>query len=212
MTAPRRALIVVDVQQEYFDGPLQIQYPPREESLANIVTAIEAATAQQIPVVVVQHEMPAGAPVFVEGTDGWNLHPEIEERIAPSTKRVHKVHGSVFAGTDVAGWLRQNDIDTITIVGHMANNCDLATAVEAEGLGFTAEILSDATGAINLANDLGTVSARDLHATLMVLLHSNFAAVATTRQWIDALESGEPLDKSNLVVSALSGREAAASV
>ncbi len=51
-----------------------------------------------------------------------------------------------------------------------------------------------------------------LSATLMVLLHSNFAAVATTRQWIDALESGEPLDKSNLVVSALSGREAAASV
>lgn len=212
MTAPRRALIVVDVQQEYFDGPLQIQYPPREESLTNIVTAIDAATAQQIPVVVVQHEMPAGAPVFVEGTDGWNLHPEIEKRIDPTTKRVHKVHGSVFAGTDVAGWLRQNDIDTFTIVGHMANNCDLATAVEAEGLGFTAEILSDATGAINLSNDLGTVSARDLHATLMVLLHSNFAAVATTRQWIDALESGEPLDKSNLVVSALSGREAAASV
>jgi nicotinamidase-related amidase len=212
MTAPRRALIVVDIQQEYFDGPLQIQYPPREHSLANIVTAVEAATAQRVPVVVVQHQMPAGAPVFVEGTDGWDLHPEIEKRIDASTKRVHKIHGSVFAGTDVAEWLRQNDIDTITIVGHMANNCDLATAVEAEGLGFTAEILSDATGAINLSNDRGSVSARDLHETLMVLLHSNFAAVTTTRGWIEALDSGEPLEKSNLVVSAMSGREAAASV
>ena len=32
MTAPRRALIVVDVQQEYFDGILQIQYPPRDDA------------------------------------------------------------------------------------------------------------------------------------------------------------------------------------
>ena len=37
MTAPRRALIVVDVQQEYFNGILQIQAPSREKTLANIV-------------------------------------------------------------------------------------------------------------------------------------------------------------------------------
>ena len=37
MSSPRRALIVVDVQQEYFDGPLQIQHPPREESLAHVI-------------------------------------------------------------------------------------------------------------------------------------------------------------------------------
>ena len=44
----------------------------------------------------------------------------------------------------------------------MTNNCDLATAVEAEGLGFAAEILSDATGAIHLANEAGKVSAAEL--------------------------------------------------
>ena len=40
MTAPRRALVIVDVQQEYFEGPLEIQYPPRAESLANVVNAV----------------------------------------------------------------------------------------------------------------------------------------------------------------------------
>ena len=55
MTAPRRALIVIDVQQEYFEGVLKIQYPPRDESLANIVRTIEAAVAQDVPVAIVQH-------------------------------------------------------------------------------------------------------------------------------------------------------------
>jgi nicotinamidase-related amidase len=209
MTAPRRALVVVDVQQEYFDGPLQIQYPPREDSLANIIGAIEVADAHEIPVVVVQHQMPAGAPVFVEGTPGWSLHPRIEAVAGGSRKHVHKQFGSVFAGTDLTTWLRDNNIDTITLVGFMTNNCDLASAVEAEGLGFAAEILSDASGAIHLANEAGKVSAEDLHNTLMVLLQSNFAAVATTSEWTDAATSGAELPKSNLVVSAIEGSAAA---
>ena len=84
MTAPRRALIVVDVQQEYFTGILQIQAPPRDQTLANIVAALEVAEQQELPVVVVQHELPQGAPVFAVGSDSWALHPEIEERLNPS--------------------------------------------------------------------------------------------------------------------------------
>ena len=212
MTTPRRALVVIDVQQEYFAGPLQIHYPPRQESLANIVSAIDLAAAQDIPVVVVQHRMPEGSPVFVEGTPGWELHPDIAAAVNPSVKLVHKEYGSVFAGTDVAEWLRANRIDTITIVGYMTNNCDLGTAVEAEGLGFTVEILSDASGAINLANEAGQVSAEVLHTTLMVLYQSNFAAVASTADWADAVKSGAELPKSNLVVSALQGQAATAAV
>ncbi|NGP09687.1 isochorismatase family protein [Rhodococcus sp. 14C212] len=212
MTAPRRALVVVDVQQEYFDGPLEIQHPPREESLANIAAALDAAAAHDVPVVVVQHRMPDGAPVFVEGSTGWSLHPEIERRIDPACKRVDKQYASVFAGTDVAEWLRAREVDTVTIVGFMTNNCDLATAAEAEALGFATEVLSDATGAIHLANQAGQVSAQSLHTTLMVLLQSNFAAVTTTSEWIAAVESGTTLPTSNLVESALQGRSAVAAV
>lgn len=208
MTAPRRALVVVDVQQEYFDGPLEIQYPPRAESLANILGAVDAAAAHEIPVIVVQHRLPDGAPIFAAGSPGWSLHPALEERVDPGWKRVQKQYASVFAGTDVAEWLRERDVDTITVVGYMTNNCDLGTAVEAEALGFAVEVLSDATGAIHLANDAGRVSAESLHTTLMVLLQSNFAAVATTSRWVDAVRAGEALPKGNLVESALDGRAA----
>lgn len=207
--APRRALIVVDVQQEYFSGPLEVAYPPRADVLATIVSTIGTAAAAGIPVISVQHSMPEGAPVFVEGTDGYTVHPDVEAALPADVTRVQKQYGSVFAGTDVAEQLRARDIDTISIVGFMTNNCDLATAVEAEGLGFAAEILSDASGAVHLSNAAGSVTAETLHTTLMTLLNSNFAAVATAAAWTDAVHAESALDKSNLVESAMAGREAA---
>jgi nicotinamidase-related amidase len=208
MTAPRRALVVVDVQQEYFTGVLQIQAPSRDTTLANVVRALEVAKQQDLPVVVVQHQLPEGAPVFAVGSDSWSLHPEVERRLEASWKRATKDKGSVFAGTDVAAWLGEQGVDTITIVGYMTNNCDLATAVGAEELGLAAEVLSDASGAIHLANEVGQVSADELHETLLVLLHSNFAAVATTEAWAAAVVAGEALPTSDLGTSATQGRAA----
>ncbi|HXH79710.1 isochorismatase family protein [Nocardioides sp.] len=208
MSSPRRALVVVDVQQEYFDGPLQVQHPPREESLTNIIEALDIATEHGLPVVVVQHEQPEGSPVFAAGSAGWALHPEIEKRLQPSWKSITKDKSSVFAGTGVADWLKGQGVDTITLVGHMTNNCDIASAVEAEGLGLAAEVLSDATGAIHLANEMGKVRAEVLHEVLLVLLQSNFAAVGSTEAWADAVRSGQALPKSNLVTSAMQGRAA----
>jgi nicotinamidase-related amidase len=206
MSAPRRALIVVDVQQEYFDGTLQVQHPDRDASLANVARAMDVAAAHDLPVVVVQHELPEGAPIFAKGSASWQLHAEVAGRTKPEHKRITKDKASAFAGNDLADWLASQAVDTITIVGFMTNNCDIATAIAAEELGLAAEVLSDATGAIHLANDAGKVSAEQLHETLLVLLHSNFAATATTDAWVAAVEGGRDLPKSDLGTSAVQGR------
>jgi nicotinamidase-related amidase len=207
-TAPRRALIVIDVQQEYFDGPLAIQYPPRDKSLARIVDAMDLAAGQQVPTVVVRHEYPEGAPVFAAGSPGAELHPEVDARVDPSTKQVTKSLASVFAGTGLADWLRDQQIDTVTLVGYMTNNCIIGSAADAEPLGFAVEVLSDATGAIHLSNEAGTVSAQQVHETLLALLHSNFAAVASAEAWTAAVTEGRALAKSDLGTSAVQGRAA----
>ncbi|MBP1327449.1 nicotinamidase-related amidase [Leucobacter exalbidus] len=208
MAELRRALVLVDVQNVYFtpDSPLVIQYPDRNASLDNILRAIDLAEAQELPIAVVQHQYPAGAPVFAEGSAGWELHPDIAARRKDSWKHIVKGYASVFAGTDFEAWLREQQVDAITLVGYMTNNCDLATAAAAEPLGFGVEVLSDASGAIHLVNAAGEVSAQQLHETLMVLLHSNFAAVATTQEWAAAAQTAQPLPLDNLVVSALQGQ------
>lgn len=195
-------------QQEYFEGLLPIQHPARDESVARIAEAMDAADRADIPVVVVQHEAPAGFPVFAPDAPTFELHPEIAKRAESAAHRFTKSFASVFAGTDLEEWLRTRAIDTITLVGYMTNNCVIGSAAAAEPLGFTVEVLSDATGAIDIVNPAGAASAQQVHETIMALLNSNWAAVATTGDWADAVEAGSALAGDNLIESAARGRRA----
>lgn len=206
MTMPNRALIVVDVQQEYFNGPLEIQYPPRGQSLAQILRAVDVADEAGIPIAIVQHELPEGAPVFAKGGAGWSLHADLESKVKTEWKRVSKNVASVFEGTGLVDWLREQDIDRVTLVGFMTNNCILGSAVTAEPLGITVEVLSDATGAIHISNAAGSIPAKQVHETIMAVLNSNLARVVTTDTWVESVPTGADLPGSDLGSSAMQGR------
>ncbi len=49
----KRALLAIDVQNEYFTGKLPVTYPPG--SLDNILTVVKYAREEDIPVVLIQH-------------------------------------------------------------------------------------------------------------------------------------------------------------
>ena len=87
-TAPVRALIVVDVQAIYADGPLLIEYPPVQQSLQRIGQAMDAARAAGIPIVVVQEDG------FGKGSPGWQIHPVVAAR--HSEHRTHKTLPPAF--------------------------------------------------------------------------------------------------------------------
>ncbi|PXC04939.1 cysteine hydrolase, partial [Pseudomonas aeruginosa] len=50
---PKRALLVIDVQNEYVSGNLRIEFPAIQSSLERIGAAMDAAHAAGIPIVVV---------------------------------------------------------------------------------------------------------------------------------------------------------------
>lgn len=184
-SASRRALIVIDVQNEYVTGDLPIEYPPVDASLANVARAIDAAHAAGVPVIVVQHVAPAGAPIFAPGTDGVALHPVVAGR--PHAHLIVKAQASAFAGTDLAAWLDAHGIDTLTVAGYMTHNCNASTVYHAAHAGLTVEYLSDATGAVPYENEAGAVSAEEIHRAYTVVFQSNFAAVMSTDTWIAGL-------------------------
>ncbi|MEV8633446.1 cysteine hydrolase family protein [Streptosporangium sp. NPDC051023] len=195
----KRALIVIDVQNEYFTGNLPIAHPPREESLANILTAMDTAHEHGIPVIVVKHTAPAESPLFAAGSRSWELHEEVGHR--PYNHLLEKSLASAFARTDLAEWLASQEVDTLTIVGYMTQNCDESTARDAAHLGLTVEFLSDATGTVAMSNRAGTVTAEELHNHVLVVMDSNFASVATTSEWTIAAETGGPLPRPNIWAS-----------
>ena len=199
MSAPRRALLVIDVQNEYVTGNLPIEYPPLGLSLPNIGMAIDAANGAGIPVIVVQHEESESAPIFAKDSPGWELHEVVSSR--PYAHLIKKTMASPFAGTDLAEWLARHEIDTLSIVGYMTHNCDASTAIHARHAGITAEFLHDASGSLPYANGAGAASAEEIHRAFAVVFHSSFAAVASTAQWIAALQAGTPIARDNIVQS-----------
>lgn len=196
---PRRALVVIDVQNEYVTGDLPIEYPGVETSLANIGRAIDAARAAGVPVVVVQNFAPAGAPIFARGSEGAQLHPVVASR--ERDHYVEKALPSAFAGTDLAQWLAARGIDTLAVVGYMTHNCDASTVFEATHAGLQVEFLHDATGSVPYANDAGFASAEDIHRVFCVVMQSRFAAVTTTDAWLAAVKAGTPLPRDNIYAS-----------
>jgi nicotinamidase-related amidase len=201
---PRRALIVIDVQNEYFTGNMPIEYPPVETSLPNILLAIETAKTTKIPVVVVQHDAPEESPIFAKGSNGWQLHPALAAVAADH--RINKIMADVFAGTDLQQWLVANNIDTLSITGYMTHNCNASTIYHAAHEGYKVEFLSDATGALPYENAGGKASAEEIHRVFSTVFHSNFAAVVTTQEWIGAVNNNSALETDNVYVSNLRAR------
>lgn len=204
---PKRALIVIDVQNEYFSGKLRIEYPDVEQSLANICAAMDAAQAAGIPVVVVQHVLPETAPVFARGSAGADLHPQVATR--QCAHLVEKTMASALAGTDLGPWLSQHGVDTLTVVGYMTHNCVDATVRQAAHEGWKLEVLHDAAGSLPYANAQGSASAEEIHRVFTVVMHTGFAAVLSTAEWLQALARGEAPSADNVYLSnqrALAGR------
>jgi nicotinamidase-related amidase len=198
-TLARRALLVIDVQNEYVTGALKIQYPPIENSLRNIGKAMDAANEAEIPVIVVQQTAPSGSPLFATGSNGWQLHPTVVGR-----RRAHfvsKTLPSAFAGTDLKDWLQENRIDTVVVAGFMTHNCNDATAKHAFDSGFRVEFLQDASGSVAYENRAGTASAEEIHRVFCVVEQSRFAAVMTTEEWILCLAGGIAFERDTVYAS-----------
>lgn len=175
-----RALLVIDVQNEYFTGALPITYP--EGHLERILEAMDAAIAKRVPVIVVQHHFPdAKKPFFQKGTPGWELHPEVAKR--PCDLMIEKTLPGSFTGTELDAWLREQDIDTVTIAGYMTQMCCDTTARQAVHRGFTVEFLSDATGTLALSNSAGEVSAEELQRAILCTQQMMLSEVLDVATW-----------------------------
>jgi nicotinamidase-related amidase len=181
----KKALLVIDVQNEYFTGKLPVTHPAG--SMENIGKAIDAASAHGIPVIVVQHTVSASdRSVFKKGSPEWALHAEVVNR--PFDLLVEKTLPGSFTGTNLEEWLREKCIGTVVISGYMTQMCCDTTARQAFHLGFGVEFLSDATGTLSLANEAGSVTAEELHRAILVTQGMLFSKVMTTAEWINSLE------------------------
>jgi nicotinamidase-related amidase len=181
----KEALLVIDVQNEYFTGRLPVTYP--HGSFRNILLAMDAAHAAHMPVIMIQHaNRAAGAATFVPGTPGWELHPDVNAR--PHDLLMEKTLPGSFTGTHLDAWLKERGVNTVVIAGYMTQMCCDTTSRQAFHRGYTVKFLADATGTLSITNAAGAISDTDLHRAILVTQQMRFAQVISTGEWIRSLD------------------------
>ena len=141
MSAQKSALIVIDIQNDYFpDGKFPLWNT--EATLAHIESAIAKAKSLGIPVILVQHVGKAGGSFFCPGTAGVEIHPVIGAA-APDAPVVVKAFADGFHQTALAPTLAALGVEELLICGMMTQNCVTHTAISKSAEKYKVAILSD---------------------------------------------------------------------
>jgi nicotinamidase-related amidase len=173
------ALLVIDFQNEYFTGKMPI--PDGVKALNNAKRLVDFADNKKIPVFHVQHVLPAGAPLFAEGSESVKFHPELQPQ--PGQKVVRKNTVSVFPSTDLDAQLKAAGIKTLIVSGLMTHACVAGAARDAIPLGYEVIVSSDATATRDIdAAGIGAIKHEELHRGALVGIADTFGDVMTTKE------------------------------
>ena len=175
-----RALIVVDIQNDYFPGGAFPLVGP-EAAAERARALLDAFRESGETIVHMQHvwDEPDAA-FFRPGTHGV----EINELVAPLDGEtvVRKEHPNSFLGTGLEVLLRGRGADALVVCGMMTSMCVDATVRAASDLGFETSVAHDACAAPNLAFGGREVPAEDVHAAFLAALGSSYARVASAAE------------------------------
>ncbi len=179
----KTALILVDIQNDYFDGGL---WPVHEMGRVAEQAAKLLAHARKegFSVVHIRHEIPSdSAPFFRPGSEGAEIHASVAP--VDAEKVILKHRPNSFQGTDLNDVLKDRGITDVVICGAMSQMCIDATARAAVDFGYKVTVVEDACGAKEQSFNGATVPAEQVHAAFMAPLAMSYCAVVTVGEYLD---------------------------
>ena len=179
----KKALILIDIQNEYFEnGVLELVHPvPASEKARKL---LERFREQNLPIVHIQHISPAGVPFFIEGTDGVEIHDNVKPK--DGEKVFVKQFPNSFRETGLLEYFKSNDITELVIVGMMTHMCIDATTRAAFDYGFSCTVIGDACATRDLEIKNEKVKAIDVHNANLAALEFFYAKIQNTEEYLSA--------------------------
>ena len=190
----RVALLVIDVQAEYFDegGPAYVEHA--RDIVGNVNRLIDVFRAEGLPIVFLKHmhradgsdagrmgdfSAPDEEDSFVEGTPRAELIPDLH--VEPHDLVVVKRRYSSFLGTDLEALLRTAGTRAVVICGLMSSFCCETTARDAHGRDYEVLFAADAVEGPDLEDADGRAVTHDVVlANTVTALGAGFAEIVST--------------------------------
>lgn len=179
---PSYALIVIDVQNDYFPGG-RWTLSGMDAAADNVSRLLAAARSDGQLVVHIRHEFPtADAPFFAPGSEGAQIHPKAKN--LPSEQVVLKHHINSYRETALNDILKQHDIEDVVICGAMSHMCVDAATRASNDFGYGCTVIHDACASRDLEFAGVKVPAEYAHAAFMAALQFGYAKTLSTDEFL----------------------------
>jgi len=180
----KKALLVIDLQNDYFPGG-KWTLDGIDAAAANAVRLVSAERDAGNLVVHVRHEFPTSdAPFFTPGSEGAKIHKDIQPIDGEDIVLKNQVNS--FRDTELKDILDRNGIEEVVICGAMSHMCVDAATRAANDLGYRCTVIHDACASRDLEFDGVRVPAQHAHAAYMAALGFAYANTVSTEEYLSS--------------------------
>jgi len=170
-----KAIILVDVQNDYFTGG-KCELFEIEKTAEVVASLLEESRKNGDDVIFIQHINKNLNPLFFgEGTKGCEIHESVIP--LPEEKIFVKHTPNSFYETGLDEYLRNQGISELIICGMMSHMCIDTTVRAAKNLGYKVTLIENActTKPLNFGGEI--FSATTVHHIFMAALNGTFCKI-----------------------------------
>lgn len=181
----KTALILVDIQNDYFPGGKGVLEGSLEAS-QQAARLLRHFRQKGLPAIFIQHVANRpGATTFLPGSDGVNIHENVQP--LPGEVIFQKHFPNSFRETPLLEHLRGLEIERLVICGMMTHMCVDSTVRAAFDYGFDCWLAQDACATRALSHAGKIIPAEYVHLAFLAALNGRYSQVQTVDEIIARL-------------------------
>ena len=170
----KEALLIIDVQNDYFPGGSNELFHPLEAEKRIQELIAESRTCGR-PIVYIQHFNPPDDTFFLEGTIGAEISDRI--RPQPDDRVIIKRYPNSFLETELDAYLKNLQVDTLIVCGMMTHMCVDTTVRAAMDYGYQVKLVADACATMDLVLGGETIPAETVQKAFIAAMDGVFATI-----------------------------------
>jgi nicotinamidase-related amidase len=162
------ALLVIDIQNDYFPGGKYPLVKPLEAA-KNAYILLQCFREHSGHHIHIQHiSLEPDAAFFIKGDSGSDIHDSVAH--FEGEPIVYKHEPNSFLNTNLLDMLKKWEIERVVVTGMMTHMCVDATARAAVDLGFQVIVADDACASRDLQYGDTTIPAEQVHKAFLAAL------------------------------------------
>jgi nicotinamidase-related amidase len=177
----KQALILVDIQNDYFPGG-KFELADPIGAVENTRKVLDYFRAKSYPIIHIQHiALKENAPFFTKDSFGAEIYKDVSPLVGEYV--VQKNYPNSFYKTDLINILEKENVRDIVICGMMSHMCIDSTVRGGSELGLNCTLIEDCCTTRDLIFMDKTINWEYVHYSFMSSL-SSFAKIIITNDFI----------------------------